>query len=290
MDIFTEAMRGLRAHGSLFRGATVTSPWSIDVTGEAPLALCVVLDGAGWIVPEDGSPERVQVGDVAVVRGPAALVDGLSGTSAGDGATVVIGTYSSTSHVNQWLLDGIPAVARVDGGGERDAVLDHIGHEAVSQAPGQQVVLDRLLDWMLVCTLREWFDRADPHVTPSWWEAQHDRVVGEALRRMHERPAAGWTVAELAAAVGVSRSTLAARFSSLVGQPPAAYLARWRMTLASDLLVERPELTLSEVARRVGYADAFSFSAAFKRVQGISPAHHRRGGARRDTPVAGAVP
>lgn len=278
VDLFTDVMRGLRAHGSLFRSATLTSPWSLDVTQGAPLALCVVLDGSGWIVPVDGAPVEVRVGDVAVVRGGSTLVDALPDEppcpSTCD-ASFVLGTYPATSHVNRWLVDGLPAVAKVEGGGEPDAVLEHIGREATTQSPGRQVVLDRLLDWMLVCTLREWFDRAGPGLAPPWWHAQSDPVVGEALRLVHERPDAEWSVTRLAAAVGVSRSTLSARFTDLVGLAPATYLARWRMTLASDLLVEQPHLTLADVARRVGYADAFGFSTAFKRVQGISPAHFR---------------
>ncbi|MFF9705677.1 helix-turn-helix transcriptional regulator, partial [Streptomyces griseofuscus] len=75
---------------------------------------------------------------------------------------------------------------------------------------------------------------------------------------------------------GVSRATLAKRFTDLVGEPPLTYLTRWRMTLAADLLTEREAATVAEVARAVGYSDAFAFSAAFKRTRGISPSAYRR--------------
>src|SRR5262249_45654690 len=85
--------------------------------------------------------------------------------------------------------------------------------------PGQQVVLDRLLDWMLVCGLREYFDR--PGGAPqAWYAAQRDPVVGGALRALHTQPAAPWTVSALADRTGVSRSTLAKRFADLVCEPP----------------------------------------------------------------------
>nr|WP_276612071.1 helix-turn-helix transcriptional regulator [Kineococcus vitellinus] len=128
---------------------------------------------------------------------------------------------------------------------------------------------------MLVCTLRESFDRPGAR-PPAWWSAQRDPVAGEALRVLHAEPAAPWTVAALAERAGVSRATLAKRFTDLVGEPPLTYLTRWRMTLAADLLLERPEATLAEVARTVGYADPFGFSAAFKRVRGASPSEFRR--------------
>jgi AraC-like DNA-binding protein len=73
----------------------------------------------------------------------------------------------------------------------------------------------------------------------------------------------------------VSRSTLAKRFADLVGEPPLTYLARRRMTLAADLLVEQDGATIADVARTVGYSDPFAFSAAFKRIRGASPSEFR---------------
>lgn len=160
---------------------------------------------------------------------------------------------------------------RVEGEDTADPVLDHLAAEVAIDAPGQQVVLDRLL----VCTLREWFDRADD-AQPAWWTAQRDVVVGDAVRLMRAEPAAAWTVAALAERTGVSRSTLAERFARLVGEPPLTYLTRWRMTLAADLLLESNTATVADVARTVGYNDAFAFSTAFKRVRGASPSEHRR--------------
>ncbi|MFE1890211.1 AraC family transcriptional regulator, partial [Streptomyces microflavus] len=157
-----------------------------------------------------------------------------------------------------------------DCGPLRDYLVAQIG----GARPGHQIVLDRLLDWMLVCTLRDWFDRPEAE-PPGWYGALGDEVAGPALRAMHEDPAHPWTTAELAARAGVSRTTLAKRFTELVGDGPVAYLTEWRMTLAADLLT-RPELTVAAVARRVGYADAFGFSAAFKRLRGESPSAYRQ--------------
>nr|WP_269810053.1 helix-turn-helix transcriptional regulator [Kineosporia rhizophila] len=93
---------------------------------------------------------------------------------------------------------------------------------------------------------------------------------------LHAEPAAPWTVATLAERAGVSRATLAKRFSDLVGEPPLSYLTAWRMTLAADLLREEPAATVADIARRVGYSDPFAFSAAFKRVRGVNPREYRR--------------
>jgi AraC-like DNA-binding protein len=189
--------------------------------------------------------------------------------------TLIVAAYPVRGEISRQLLDALPVVLRVDAGSTGDAVLDHLAAEVARDVPGQQVVLDRLLDWMLVCTLREWFDRPGGDA-PGWWAAQRDPVVGDALRLLHADPAAPWTVSLLADRTGVSRSTLAKRFADLVGEPPLTYLTRWRMTLAADLLVEQEAATVAEVARAVGYSEPFGFSAAFKRVRGANPSDFRR--------------
>ncbi|MET0455438.1 MAG: AraC family transcriptional regulator [Mycobacterium sp.] len=306
MDPFGDLFRGVRAHGSLFGSSTLAPPWSLHFVDGAPLTLCTVLGGSGWIVPQHGEPERLGAYETIVVRGPETFtfVDELGtaaepvacgefcatpelgGTrhrlgwnDAGDGGTtLIVGAYPVRGEICRRLMDALPVVLRVDAGGTGDAVLDHLAAEVAVDVPGQQVVLDRLLDWMLVCTLREWFDRPGGQ-PPAWWVAQRDPVVGDALRLLHADPAAGWTVSSLADRAGVSRSTLAKRFAELVGEPPLTYLTRWRMTLAADLLIEQKSATIADVARTVGYHDPFGFSAAFKRVRGANPSEFRRSAA-----------
>lgn len=296
----------MRAHGSLFGSSTLRPPWALHFVDGAPLTLCTVLNGAGWIVPEHGSPEPLHAYETVVVRGPGTFtfVDQLDTTAqpiacgedcatpeqggtrhrlgwhdpadnSGAATVLIVGAYPVRGEISRRLLDVLPVVLRVEAGGTGDAVLDHLAAEVAVDAPGQQVVLDRLLDWMLVCTLREWFDRPGGE-PPSWWAAQRDPVAGDALRLMHAEPATAWTVATLADRIGVSRSTLAKRFTDLVGEPPLTYLTRWRMTLAADRLVEHQTATVADVARTVGYNDAFGFSAAFKRVRGVNPTEFRR--------------
>lgn len=200
------------------------------------------------------------------------------GDGSGDGATtLIVGAYPVGGEISRRLLDALPVVLRVPSGGEADPVLEHLAAEAAADTPGQQVVLDRLLDWLLVCAVREYFDRPGGE-PPSWYAAQRDPVVGDALRLLHAEPAAPWTVSSLGERTGVSRSTLAKRFADLVGEPPLTYLTRWRMTLAADLLAEREAATVAEIGRAVGYSDAFAFSVAFKRIRGVSPSEFRRAG------------
>jgi AraC-like DNA-binding protein len=134
-------------------------------------------------------------------------------------------------------------------------------------------VLDRLLDLVVVSTLRRWLATDDSKRT-SWYRAHGDPVVGRALRLLQNNVAHRWTVATLAAEVGVSRALLARRFSDLVGTPPMTHLTELRLDLAADQHLE-PGTTVGSVAHDVGYGSAFALSAAFKRVRGISPRTHR---------------
>ncbi|MET0475823.1 MAG: AraC family transcriptional regulator [Mycobacterium sp.] len=306
MDVFDDLIRGVRANGSLFGSSTMVPPFALHFVDGAPLTLCTAVAGAGWIVPAQGQPEPLRAYDTVVVRGPATFtfLDELDtaaepvacgefcatpergGTrhrlgwhddhdKPSGATTLIVGAYPVRGEISRRLLEALPVVLRVDAGGTGDPVLDHLAAEVAVDAPGQQVVLDRLLDWMLVCTLREWFDRPGGE-PPAWWAAPRDPVVGDALRLLHADPAAPWTVASLADRGGVSRSTLAKRFADLVGEPPLTYLTGWRMTVAADLLVEQEGMTVANVARAVGYSDPFGFSAAFKRVRGVNPSEFRR--------------
>ena len=300
--------RGVRAQGSLFGSSTLSPPWALHFVDGAPLTLCAVLAGTGWIVPEGRPPEQLRVGETVIVRGPApfTFVDE-PGTTAqpvacgehcatpeqggtrhrlgwhdpgdvddtSEATTLIVGAYPVRGEISRRLLDALPTVLRVGSDDTSDPILDHLAAEVATDAPGQQVVLDRLLDWLLVCSIREWFDRPGGE-PPAWYAAQRDPVVGDAMRALHAEPAAPWTVSALAARAGVSRATLAKRFTDLVGEPPLTYLTGWRMTLAVDLLVENEAATIAEIARAVGYSDAFGFSAAFKRTRGVSPSEYRR--------------
>ncbi|CAG6396229.1 AraC family transcriptional regulator [Streptomyces cocklensis] len=188
-------------------------------------------------------------------------------------AVMISGTYQMRGEVSSRLLSALPQVLVLAGDAWSSPLPALLSEEIVRDEPGQEVVLDRLLDLLLIAVLRTWFARPEA-AAPAWYAAQSDPVVGPALRLLHDDPARPWTVADLAARTGVSRAALGRRFTDLVGEPPMAYLTGWRLALAADLLRE-PDTTIASVARRVGYGSPFALSAAFKRVRGVSPQQYR---------------
>lgn len=315
MDALASLLYEVRSDGALFSRNIVTPPWSVRFADRTPLTLIATVRGEGLIVPGgDAEPVALGPGDLAIVVGaePFTLTDdaGLCTpplyvvhgpdhctTADGDevsedivlglrtcgnsldGPTVLLtGSYQVGGRVSERLLSALPRVLVVRRGGAPGPILDLTVAEITRDDPGQQAVLDRLLDLLLLSTLREWFTgpEADP---PGWYRALSDPVAGRALRLIHDRPARPWTVTALAEEAGVSRATFARRFSELVGQPPMAYLTDWRLALAADLLV-RTEATVESIARQVGYGSAFGLSVAFQRVYGIRPSRHRAAAAR----------
>ncbi|WP_086666783.1 AraC family transcriptional regulator [Lentzea kentuckyensis] len=302
MDAVSELLADVRARGAVFRQAVMRPPWALRMASGAPLTLATMLRGHAWIVPDRGEPALVRAGDVAVVRGdvPYVVADDpattptLEVTSADfcptavgvesvrdrtcgtpdDRATVLLsGAFERRGELSERLLRSLPPVLVVSAADTAYPSAEMLAEEVARDRPGHQLVLDRMLDLMLVSALRAWFDNPAADA-PAWCRALEEPVVGQALRLMHDAPAHPWTVANLAAEVGVSRAALARRFTASVGESPMAYLTNWRIALAADMLRETDH-TVGSIARKVGYANAFALSVAFKRLRGTRPSDHR---------------
>lgn len=311
VDALAGLLDGPRAHGAFLMRCVMDPPWSIRIEDRAPLCLTAVVRGHAWVVPAGGAPGadavRLGAGDVVINRGPdpytvaddvatpiqavihpgqrCTTPDGVElaqamdlgvrtwGNSATGKTMMLVGTYQIDGEVSQRLLRALPAMAVLPAQAWSSPLTGLLGDEIVKDEPGQEAVLDRLLDLLLIAALRAWFARPGAGAPP-WYRAYDDPVVGRALRMLHHNPAHPWTVAEMAAGAGVSRASLARRFTELVGEPPMAFLTGWRLALAADLLADK-EATLEAVARKVGYGSPFALSSAFKRVRGVSPREYR---------------
>jgi AraC-like DNA-binding protein len=307
VDSVAGLLDGPRARDAFLLRSLLDPPFALRIQDEAPLTLVAVVRGAAWILPDRAAPVHLSSGDTAVLLGPdpytvadhpdtppqvvinpgqlCTTPDGVELTGMSEqgvrswgntsaGQTVLLtGTYTAPGATSRRLLDALPPLLTLSAAALDSPLIRFLAEEIARDQPGQEAVLDRLLDLLLVAVLRAWFDRPEAR-TPGWYSAHADPVVGPALRLIHHDPAHPWTVAELARRTGVSRAVLARRFTELVGEPPMAFLTGWRLTLAADLL-RAPGATLGAVARQVGYASPFALSAAFKRVRGVSPREYR---------------
>jgi AraC-like DNA-binding protein len=310
VDVLSDLLNRARAGNALVRQLIQRPPWSMTYADAPPLTVVATLGGHASIRLDDtgSTPVRLAAGDIALISGTGryTIADSpstppqivihqgkkyLAGTGEeatvqqspaprtyGDGlpgaTTMLRGAYRLRGGVADRLLDMLPPLAIVPAGPRTRVALDLLTAETACDEPGQDAVLGRLLDLVLVMALRAWCARPDA-TPPAWYRALADPAIGDALRLLHTDPARRWTVAELAANTGMSRAAFAARFTSCVGEPPLTYLTAWRMTLAADLLHDTDD-TVATIAREVGYHDAFAFSVAFKRAHSISPSAWRR--------------
>jgi AraC-like DNA-binding protein len=247
----------------------------------------VLLRGSGWLVPDTGAPVPLGAGDVVLVPHGSAhtlssrpdapgAVPFETAVPVPDGRTEFLcGKYRLSRARRHPVLASLPEVvhvpARVGGSPELRAAIDLLGSEVTTRRPGSGTVLTGLLDLVLVYLIREWL-AGQPGA--GWPQALRDPEVAAALEALHAEPAAPWRIDDLAARAGLSRATLARRFSALTGFPPMAYLTWWRLTTAARLLQDT-DLPLPSIAAKAGYGSPFAFSHAFKRQFGIAPGGYR---------------
>jgi AraC-like DNA-binding protein len=301
VDVLTDMLQRSRAHGAAFSHSTARGEWGVRFPRGAKLAIHGILGGEAFAWtdrPEDA--HRVLAGDLVLVRGPSSQhmahapgahvvpFDGHPasgqpggalhmdfGSSSGHPTTFFCGAYRFDGDLCGGLLAGLPdlTVVRPRAGSGLRATFDVFAGELLQQAPGQQALLDSLLDVILVQALREQL-AADLEAAPAWFRAMADPGIGAALRAIHAEPQRPWTVAALAAEASLSRASFARRFTRLLGLAPLTYVTNWRMALAREQL-RVSEAGLAAVAHSLGYATEFSFAAAFKRHHGVAPGRWR---------------
>jgi AraC-like DNA-binding protein len=302
VDVLTDMLRRSRAHGAAFSHSTARGEWGVRFPPGAQLAIHGILGGEAFAwTDRPKEARRVVSGDVVLVRGPSRHYMGhppaadvvpfeghpasappsggarrmAFGSGSGDPTTFFCGAYRFEGDLCGGLLAGLPGltVVRPRAGSSLRATLDVFAGELLQEAPGQQALLDSLLDVILVQALREQL-AADLNAAPAWFRAMADPGVGAALRAIHAHPQREWTVAGLAAEASLSRATFARRFTRLLGVAPLEYVTDWRMALAREQL-RAGDMGLAAIAHSLGYASEFSFAAAFKRRHGIAPGRWR---------------
>jgi AraC-like DNA-binding protein len=295
VDVLQAHLMRARASGGVFARSVARPPWGLRLPGTIPLTVHAVIQGRMWLWFDDPeSAVELAPGDVALVRGgpdhfiadtPGAAClppeqfqvrHADDGSASTPGANVFLcGAYMLSGDIGRGLLEALPSILTLSAAAS-DPLHDVIGllsSELAISAPGQQTVLDRLLDVLLVLAIRASFQQNER--APRWYRASADPRLGPALSAMHDDAALPWTVGELAALSSLSRAAFARIFQLALGQAPMQYLTEWRMTLARDHL-RAGELTLAQIGARVGYASPYAFAAAFRRQHGVPPGHWRQ--------------
>ena len=302
MDIVGQIVTAARTGRPIAGLTDLYGTWGLRFRGDQGAGFHVLLQGSAWIVPPIVSaPVKLGVGDVvfvskadgyALASNPEVPLQDVVSTTPeaqwpiptplpGERPSTVLlcGTYALELARPHPLIAQLPRIihlpARATLGDPLRSVVDLLGAEVQRDGASFGPAVPALLDLLIIYTLRAWYAAEAERGAQGWARALQDSAVRAALENIQQSPAAPWTVAQLAAASGLSRTAFAREFRTLVGEPPMTYLNRWRMTIAAQLLRET-DLPIESVAERVGYGSPFAFGKAFKRSMGDAPGAYRR--------------
>ena len=303
-DPLGEALHFLRMSGSFYCLSEFTAPWALDLppmqdcvmfhvvtAGECrlevagaegctlrPGALALVPHGRGHVLSSASGVPTAKLFDL-----PRELIsdryEHLRYGGGGAPTTMLCAAVRFEDPSAQHLVRLLPRLIAVDAWNSPElewlqSTLRFLNTEARELRAGGETVITRLADILVIQAIRSWI-ATDPQAQTGWLGALRDKQIGRAIALIHRDPARDWTVASLAAAVGMSRSAFAAHFTELVGEPVMHYLSRWKMHAALTWLKES-DAPLSQLASKLGYESEAAFSRAFKRLMGVSPGAARR--------------
>ncbi len=296
-DPLSEVVRLLRPRAVFSKGISGAGAWAVRYSEFGEPSFCVVLEGGCRLEVDGHAPLVLQAGDFVLLpatpgftmsgfetatptridpkQAPAPEGEVRHGRQHGPPDVRLLGGWFLFDAPDPALLVSLlPAVVHVRGVARLSLLVGLLGEEAVEDRPGRDVVLARLVELLLVETLRATAGRDAP---PGLLRGLADARLAASLRQLHARPAHAWTIAQLADTAALSRSAFFDRFARTVGVPPMEYLQAWRMAVAKDLL-RNEQIGIAQAAERVGYASASTFSTAFRRHVGRSPGRYARDG------------
>ena len=294
-DPLSDVITLLRPRTVFSKGISGAGRWGVRYTEFGHPSFCAVLEGRCLLAVEGHDTITLEAGDFVLLpttpgftlsdmaRSRPVLIDPKvadsptgevrHGTRGGRPDVRLLGGYFLFDSPDAALLVSLlPALVHVRGAERLSVLVRLVAEESSAQRSGRDLVLARLVEVLLVESLR-WTSREE--APPGLLRGLADARIARAVRHMHGDPSRSWTVEQLAGKAGMSRSTFYEHFVRTVGTPPMEYLLAWRMAVAKDLL-RRQQLALTEVAERVGYGSASTFSTAFSRYVGQPPGRFAR--------------
>lgn len=291
MDLVSAAMSGARVGEAGARWFGGSDRWGFRFEGFEGIGFHAVVAGSAWLVGASGEPRRLSTGDVVLV--PSGTGHGLSlaprsllelplmplepqAPTPGDwDAEFLCGAYRLARGSTHQFLRDLPELIVVTPDPVRHpelaSLISVLGRDLTDEQAGTTVTRTALIDLVIVHTLRVWQEQ---NAGPGSLDVR-DAQVGVALRAIHESPQTPWTVSQLSAKAGLSRTAFSRRFVAQTGRSPMAYLIGQRLTRGAQLLCDTRS-PLAAIARQVGYSSEFAFANAFRREFGVPPGRYRQ--------------
>ncbi len=269
--------------------------WGVRYSKFGQPSFCVVLEGSCRLAVDGERVVTIEAGDFVLLPAtPGFTISGFEpvkpervdptltaapsgevrhGTRGGRPDVRLLGGFFEFESPDAALLVSLlPALVHVRGVERLSVLVNLVGDESNEQRSGRELVLKRLVEILLIEALRS---TSGDDAPPGLLRGLADPRLAPAIRQMHAHVDRSWTVAQLAKVAALSRSAFFDRFMRTVGVAPMEYLLAWRMAVARDLL-RRNDVGIADVAERVGYGSASTFSTAFSRHVGQPPSRYAR--------------
>jgi AraC-like DNA-binding protein len=295
-DPLSDVIALLRPRTVFSKSISGAGRWGVRYADFGEPSFCAVLEGSCRLAVDAQEPVTLAAGDFVLLPAtPGFVLSGFEavrperidpklapaptgevrhGTRGGRPDVRLLGGYFVFDSPDAALLVSLlPALVHVRGTERLSVLVRLIAEETLARWAGRELVLARLVEVMLIEALRSTAGESAPR---GLLRGLSDPRIAVAMRQMHGNPARPWTMEQLAKKAALSRSAFFERFTRAVGMPPMEYLLAWRMAVAKDLL-RNEGVGLSEVAERVGYGSASTFSTAFSRHVGQPPGRYARG-------------
>lgn len=297
-DPISDILRLADVESVVSGGFTAGGDWAIRFPAPDRLKFFAAVRGTLWLglAGAEGGPVRVGPGDVLLLTAPASFTLGsdpavapvdahavfagrlrpLVDAGGGDEVLMIGGHVRFDPAYAPMMTDALPPLVHIRGDAADAApmrwIVDRMVAESGGDLPGGELASAQLAHLLFIHLLRAHL-AAGGAVRPGWLRVAADPRLAPALRLMHAAPGEPWRLDQLARASAMSRTIFASRFRAAAGIAPLAYLAHWRMRLATRAL-RRGGATVASLARDLGYASESAFSHAFKRVLGVSPSRY----------------
>jgi AraC-like DNA-binding protein len=295
VDPLSDFIALMRPRAVFSKGISGAGRWGVRYSAFGQPGFCAVMEGACRLAVDGQKPITLAVGDFVLLPATPSFTlssfepvtpkhidpklmsvpgdDVRHGRAGGRPDVRLLGGHFLLDAPDSALLISLlPALIHVHGEERLSTLVQMVREETGTKRSGRDLVLARLVEVLLIEALRA---TETPDASPGLLRGLADARIAAALRLMHGAPARGWTVEHLAGKAALSRSAFFDRFTRAVGMPPMEYLLAWRMALAKDLL-RRETASVDDIAQRVGYSSASTFSTAFSRHVGLPPRRFAR--------------
>ena len=302
-DALSDVLNTLQVEGQLYCITELTAPWAIKEIAANQIFFYVIERGGGWIklksrekpfalasgdliliphgdehvISDNPKTKPVEMSKILDDKSPVEHI--LKYGGGGNLTNFVCGSFHFNDETKNTLIASLPRLVHITAHDHEisrwlEPMLRLLSFEVRNPQAGSSSIINRVTGIIFVQAIRVWIE-TQANEKSGWLAALKDEQLSQALNLLHQEASENWTVATIAAAVGMSRSPFAAKFSALVGEPPLTYLKRWRMNLALNYL-QNTKSSVGEIAVKIGYASEAAFSKAFKGHFGNPPRYYKK--------------